>query len=671
MHARWLNLEILVAATVLAGCSGDFADFDTSGTTAFGDGDSGEPPLADSTGGPDGTGEDTADEDGTGEAEACELDCGPGGECNDNDGAPVCVCETGYAAYGMRCLPCTATATTVELDIPRVEVTATFLLNGETFPASFYEHGLIALRDPATGDEIELGSTTDSGTESPVAVLPGNYEVHYRRLNGGSYVPANRSASLRTITIPDSGSFDLEVDVPAVEVAGTITINGAAPPSGFAENAALVLRDPRSGDEFELADTRDQEYRMMIIPGTYDLHYRERTGVNVVPINADVRIAAVEIYADEGDEQELDIDVPVTSLSGSFRIDGATPPMGSIENGRILLRDELTGDEFELGQTSEGDYAAPVVPGDYAVVYRRMLGGNVVPANRAAVLETLTLAPGDQTLDVDIATTVLTGVITIDGSPPPADPGDDGLVVLRNLATGDEAVLGNTADGTYSRRVILGDYELYYRQETSSGGVPVNTNARLDSVNITGGESLDVDIPMVTLSAEVTVSGEAPPDSAYDDGLLYLRNPDTGDSVLLGNTRMATLSRPVVPGTYELHYVVEAAGPTMPVNAESRLDTVEVGPTTELDVDIPVVDFHAVVTVDGLAPPMSTYERAALLLHDVDTHDEIYLGAIDNGELRLSVTAGTYVLAYRELISQGLMPINTNAGLACIELLAE
>jgi hypothetical protein len=670
-------LAVAMGLCWLGGCSSDglsSTDLDgtgTDGTYGTGPGElatdgSADETAAGSTADPEGT--SGGDETGSGPSDVCEVDCGEGGSCAfDEEGAPYCVCDPGYAAYGLRCLQCAATNGVFDVDVPSVAVSATFLLAGEPFPASIYERGEVVLRDPVTGDEVPLGDTGQGGSDGAVAVVPGTYEVHYAWKVGSALVPANRGAKLVTVVIPHADDHELIIDVPVVEIAGAFTLGGAPAPGSQYENGAVVLRNAATGDEVPLGDTRDGDYRAMVIPGSYHVHYRRKQATDLAPVNVDARIGEVVI---DGNTlaQTLDLDVPVTTLSGSFTIDGQTPPQSIYENGRILLRSLATGDEVVLGQTRDGSYSLPVVPGPYQLVYQRLQGGQEVPVNRAAVLDEPTLEPGSRTLDIDVATAVISGTITVGGIPAPADPGDDGLLLLRNPASGDEALLGNTAAGSYTQRVVRGAYDVFYRQETSGGGVPVNTNARLQAIDVQGGASFDVDVPVVTVSASVTVGGQAPPESVYDDGVLYLRDPATGDSVLLGNTRLAQLQRPVVPGTYELLYVVEAAGPTMPINARSRLDTVEVGPATELEVDIPVAVLQGAVTVQGEAPPQSIYNRALLHLHDVATDDVVYLGSIEAGGFARTLTAGTYVLVYQALASTGLLPGNTNVGLACLEL---
>ncbi|MCX4240976.1 hypothetical protein [Paraliomyxa miuraensis] len=686
MRERSIDMGCVWVVLALSGvgCMGDFAESGGFDGVTAGTGDG--PPNAATdaeTGGADTTGAGEQDESsGTGgdgesgqppsEPGPCDgLDCGPNGDCEaDGDDLPVCVCDEGYVAYGLRCLPCSSTSGSLDVDIPTATVSATFLLDGEPFPRSIYEHGDIVLRDPRSDDEVVLGSTLDGGTTHDVKVIPGSYEIHYVRRAGGLEVPANASARVEAITLTEGDAASLVIDVHAIELHGALQMNGQAPPMAFYENGQVVLRNAATGDEVVLGDTYLGEYRALVIPGTYDLHYRRKLADAEAPRNRDVRFGSLEL-GEHPLDQELAIDIPVTLLSGTFMLDGGDPPPGAYESGRITLRDPVTHDEIVLGSTNEGSYEQlPIVTGTYDVVYRRLLGGNEVPVNSGAVLGQVALSALGDTVDVNIETAIVNGTITVGGGPAPSDPTNDGLIILRNPDTGDEAVLGNTANGSYTRRVVRGTYDVHYRQETSSGGVPVNTNAKLDSVDIQGGAGFDVDVPMVTVSAAVTVGGAQPPSSVFDDGLLYLLDATTGDTVLLGNTRMASLQRPVVPGTYDLVYVVEAAGPTMPINAKSVLDTVDIATPTNLMVNIPVVALGGAITLDGAGPPQGFYDQASLLLHDLATEDTIDLGTIDVGAFARTLNAGRYVLAYRLLASTGMVPGNTDAGLACVDVVA-
>jgi hypothetical protein len=106
----------------------------------------------------------------------------------------------------------------------------------------------------------------------------------------------------------------------------------------------------------------------------------------------------------------------------------------------------------------------------------------------------------------------------------------------------------------------------------------------------------------------------------------------------------------------------------MPINASSHLTTVDVGPATALAIDIPAAVVQGIIKVDDAPPPQSIYNKAVLLLHDVATDDVVYLGSVEAGSFARTLTAGTYVVVYQALATTGLLPANTNAGLACLEL---
>ena len=680
----WVWIAALGIATT-TGCSGDglagvFGDEDGAGTADGEGADTGNAPGADEDGGTgDGAGADEtgtggadpSDGDDSGEDASCDFDCGEGGACElDEDGAPYCSCSEGYAAYGMNCLPCTTTSGNVDIDIPMVALSATFWLNGELFPDSIYENGEITLRVPNTGERIRLGETRgDSGTLEPVAVLPGEYDVYYTRVRGGGFAPANKDAAVGHIIVPNEQAFEVDIEVTAVDVTGTFLLNGEMAPDSIYENGDVYLRDPITGDEVDLGESRDQTFDFRVVPGRYDVHYRNLQSNNLAPSNANTRVGEIVVSSDGINEFEIAIDR--TELTGTITIDGAAPPTSIYENGRISLRDFETHDEIILGETREGGYSQNVAPGQYEVVYQLLLGGAFVPVNSSATLQTVTVGGESQALDINIPTAIVAGSITVGGNPAPTDPTNDGFIVLRRPDTGDAVVLGSTREGAYSQLVVRDEYEVYYRQETSSGQVPINTNARLQGIVVDGPANYDIDVPMVNVSADVTLNGQVPPDSSYDDGLLYLRDRGTGDTVLLGSTRVEDIDRPVVPGAYDLVYAVEAAGPTVPINADAELDNVDVSLNPVLSFDIPVSTLGGAVTVMGSQPPSGQFNQADLVLQDVSTDDVIYLGRLTGGAFSQQVTDGTYILTYRGQTSSGGVPRNHDTALGCFQLRAE
>ncbi len=537
-------------------------------------------------------------------------------------------------------------------------------VGGKAPPDSPYENGEISLRNVHTDDVVRLGQTRQEGFTVPI--VPGRYEIYYSVLQGGKVVPANTRASLGTISLPDDTADEVVIDIPVTTITGTFSFDGAPAPDSPYENGEVFLTNPLSGDRITLGQTRQGEYLEVVVPGEYEAHYRWLAGDVLAPLNGNAFIQYVSAPADAGEViPQTDIDIRTIAASGSITLDGAAPPDSPYENARVLLKDPITGDEFPVAETRAGAWSAVLVQGRYDVFYTRLTGGSLVPANAHAAVRSLDTSSRD--FDIELFTAVISGDITIAGASAPTDHSDDGILRLRAPDGDDVVLLGNTHDQTYSRRVLQGTYDVYYSQETSSGGVPANTNARLTAVQVFGDAVIPIDVPAVPISGTFTLGGAPPPLSEYDDGRIFLRDPETGDSVLLGNTRFQTYSRLVVPGKYEVVYAVEAAGPEVPTNAEAIVGDVVVD-GSKIDIDVPVGRTDGNILVGGGAPPPTDVDWGDLFLQDVRTADSIFLADTLSPTFSESLAAGDYMVLYRSRAHSDKTPANSNAAFACITI---
>jgi hypothetical protein len=659
-------------------------------TTGCGGGDG----LSDIGGGDEGTDSGLTgpgfDADSDGADETGGLDggdpTGPQPPSSDDDGGDSgggeTACGDTQVQVGSACIPCQPTSGPADTDILLASLTLRARIGGEEPSASPLEDGVFVLRDSERGDEVVIGNT--SADDLSVSVLPGTYDLYWQHDSGNTLVPLNSNARLGGLTIERTGDIVLPadspfvdalgmllVDVPMVEVHGSFEFNGAGAPDSALESGQVFLIEPGSGDEIELGSTRDGTYDVRIVPGTYEIHYRHNASGSTAPRNNDALVAWADVPA--GDSFALDIDIPVVTISGDFSFNGQDAPDSVLERGRISLRDLLTGDEFDLGVTSDGQYSAPVIPGSYDLVYRFAQGSVSVPRNLEAVLEMfeITDAGPSLTKHINVPFVPVSGSVLIGGAPPPTDPGNVGVITLRGVSSDDEVVLGDTDAGSFSALVIPGEYEAFYSQKTSSGLVPINTNARLQAVAVLDEPTtVNIDVPFSPVAGTVTLNGTLPPDSEYDDGRIYLRNPATDDSVLLGSTRIAQVGGLVVPGEYEMYYEVETPGSVVPQNAEAFLGAVQIvaGVGLDLPVEIEAFALAGAVTVSGGAPPNTDNERGNLLLQDATTMDLIFLGEVGAGAFSVPLTAGKYVLYYENLETLGGLPANTHAALGCFQL---
>ena len=207
-----------------------------------------------------------------------------------------------------------------------------------------------------------------------------------------------------------------------------------------------------------------------------------------------------------------DIDVRATTVSGAVTINGvaATDPTTKGE-GSIFLRNAT--DTALLGSTANasGTYSALVIPGTYDLYFGFSAAGTAVPNNARAKLRSgVVVGASPLHLDVDIPTTKVSGTVTVNGGAITNTNGGEGTVSLVNAA-GDSAILANTAPtGSYSVLVVPGTYDLYYTNTVSGSLLPTNTAAKIQSGIVVGTSplSLNIDIPVQTVSAAITINGK-------------------------------------------------------------------------------------------------------------------------------------------------------------------
>lgn len=665
---------VLLAALAPACSTSDSAAQGGDGATETSDteGPAGTDPSAsgdegvDTTGGNDptsasgtATGGDTTGGNDPDAAEPCEqFDCGAGTCSVDVDGRPTCSCPEGEVVAGLQCLSCTAVVDAYDITLSGVDVTIALTIDGGTPPGAPTETATLALRNPATGERIELGDTHAATLSA--RVVPTVYELVYHRVLGAD-IPANRGAVLGYVDTRAGGEVVRAVDLETVRLTGTFAFDGVDAPAVPTENGRMWLRNPATGDEVFLGETAAQAFDVTVLPGTYVVEYEAIAGAEIAPRNHRARVMTLEVPASVG-AHDARIDVMTAQIGGAFLVDGAPAPASPLERARISLRDGSTGDEFTIGDTDQGEYLTRVVAGTYDVVYAWQAGSAVMPANRHALVGALDTAQA-ATQTIDIPTVTIGGGFLVDGEPAPPDANDDGRLSLRG-ALDDEVLLGNTTAGGFERIVVAGLYDVRYAQDTSSGIAPANADALLATIDVAIEPTFDIDVPTAFLSGTITIGLGAPPESDYDDAWIYLRNAATGDTVLLASTRTGVYGTAIVPGEYEVVYAVETPGGQVPINVERVVvDVVDVQGVQQLDIDIPVRGLGGAIGATG-----GPGERGSLYLRSVERDDRSLLGTTVDGVYGQPVIPGRYLVSYGADAAEGGLPVNTNAPLACIDL---
>ena len=162
-------------------------------------------------------------------------------------------------------------------------------------------------------------------------------------------------------------------------------------------------------------------------------------------------------------------------------------------------------------------------------------------------------------------------------------------------------------------------------------------------------------MPAAYVGTAITVQGIS---SSTGIGTLDLRTA-AGDNARLGDTMVGQGTGSFLPGTYDVYYRLDKAGPGLPVNHSAKiLSGVVVPPgdiVTTLDVVVPATPVSAAVTSNGGIPP--GFGGDALRLRTA---------AGDEAPLGLSATPvvpGTYDLYYVAAYTLAGGPLNNGAKL--------
>lgn len=672
-------LSSLVATTAcgldLADSNDPNGDTETSsgtgepGTTAPGDwtGDGGTGPggQGDSSSESGGdSGAEPEDDDAPELADCTELKC-DNGFCEVTEDGPQCVCEEGFASTGLACIPCDSLdGGKLPALVPTVQPSFVFLIDGEAPPASAFETGWVWLSNRTTGDEVFLGSTFQQ--TATTRLVPGTYDVVYEFREGGDVVPRNTRSVVERIEVqPNIDSYT--IDVPTSSMRGSIAFESGAPPAAGLDRGRLWLVDAHGGERTYLGDTFDGTYDARIIPGTYALHYTFVESTGHAPSNPDGFLTTLEVAPNDS---PYNINIETTLVSGDITVDGDLVDSG-LDAGDLELVDVDSGDRFWLASTHTGTFARTLLPGTYDVVFSVREPGPRMPQNRNTVVTRLEVTPDTTDYPINLETALVSGTFSLDGAEIPSDGPDSGTLTLRD-PSGGWVELGSTTAGSFERRVLAGTYDIVYSQQAAGSSMPVNTSAHLESrVVSAGAQPLDIDIPTVEVNGNLALDGEDAPDVSYDDGRLYLRNRETGDSALLGNTREGGYRARVVPGTYDIVYENELSTQLLPVNRRAILETGVVvnANAALLNIDVPVSTLSGEVQIDGTSPQISE-GLGHIYLRDTNSQEAVFMGHTGTASFTKPLTPGTYLVEYRGVPAEGetlgeSLPANSNAPFAC------
>ena len=610
------------------------------------------------------------------------ISCTTGDTCQTTGGlclgTPLTTCPTA----GTGCVSTTPLSTD-PVNVPVARVSGAITVNGAPLPSNLANTFggfdlLLVNRETRQRHFIGRPSYSSSGGRPLTAgsdvidalLVPGVYDLVYDRGHddGSSTIwpwvgqqrdPGefpNGYAVLREVVL-GAGDQTLDVDVPVTRLSGDITVDGAPLPSNLANtfggfDLLLVNRETQqrhfigrpsySSSGGRPLTAGSDVIDAILVPGAYDLVYdrgHDDGSDSIWPWVGQQRdpgefpngyVVLQENVVLGAGAQTLDVDVPVTRLSGAITVDGAALPSNlanTFGGFDLLLVNQATKQRHFIGRPSYSSSGgrpltagsdvvdAVLVPGTYDLVYDRghddgswsiwpwvgqQRDPGEFPNGYVVLQEDVVLAAGAQTLDVDVPVTRLSGAITVNGAPLPSNlantfGGFDLLLV--NRETEQRHFIGRPSYSSSGGRpltagsdvidavLVPGAYDLVYDrghddgsesiwawvgQQRDPGEFPNGYVVLQENVVIAAGsQTLDVDVPVARVSGAITVDGAPLPSNlanTFGGFDLILVDPRTGQRHFVGRPSYSSSGgRPLtagsdvidavlVPGSYDLYY---------------------------------------------------------------------------------------------------------------------
>ena len=434
----------------------------------------------------------------------------------------------------------------------------------------------------------------------------------------------------------------LRINVPSVTITGNFLLNDSSFPGSIYQSGMIHLRDSSGTDYTELGSTADGSYSMPVVAGTYDIIYTHQHGLEV-PLNENaVVMAGVTINAD----QALDVNVASVSVRPQFTLRGEAFPTSIYNSAEFYLQNSSGGELIPLGDSYQVNDPVLVMPGTYNVIYSHQ-NGSLVPQNQHAIVKAGVTIDADQVLAVDVPAVSLRSLYTLNGDPFPSTIYNSATFYLRNSASGDLVVLGDSYDQISSNLVIPGDYDVIYEHKNGVK-VPLNSDTVITSdVSIASGRALLIDVPAVSVTGEFSLNGESFPASIYESAEFHLQDLSSDELVLLGKTNEAATPVLVVEGTYDIVYR-HFNGSDVPQNQQATIQR-DVAVNTDdqiLKIDVSAVNITGQFSLNGSAFSSSIYESADFFLRPSDSEEMILLGSSHLQGDPVAIVAGTYDVIY-------------------------
>ncbi len=161
-----------------------------------------------------------------------------------------------------------------------LEVSGKFTLNGKSFPNDASNSVQFFLRGDDQADAFLFGYSDLSNEPVRVVSIPGSYETYDVFMDhlAGDGVPQNEMHEMAFNKLLDTDGATLSVDIPAVRVKPTFTLDGQAFPASIYQSATFYLHDLHGGSLIFLGYSYKDNDPVMVIKEDHEVIYGHLNG---------------------------------------------------------------------------------------------------------------------------------------------------------------------------------------------------------------------------------------------------------------------------------------------------------------------------------------------------------------------------------------------------------
>lgn len=388
--------------------------------------------------------------------------------------------------------------------------------------------------------QSQRSAVTSNGGSYELSLLEGTFALFLSTPSVSLFGTELHGFQLNTSNVIFDRDQEYDIDIATSLLEGTITIDGEPVPDRR-QGADYSLEFVRPGDRDATVITRHEgglaEYAALVPKGQYGVSLSfEAAPDRHLP--SQIWNKPLSPYVDLKNPQQLSANLTTFDVEGGLLIDGRPVQPNPAYNWKMYMFGFATATDVSSYLMYEvplegSSFQLRTFPGNYFTVLwiEDALGENL--AEGFYVVDRYFQVQADTRMAIDIPTSIFSGVLSIDGQPPPVNK-RVGWVSFRNLAMQGQYSWYRSAilvgeDGTFRVRLPKGEYEVYFTIDRET--FPEYAQGRqfmLSRVNLEENVTQNLDYRTVLVQGPLRVQKNVVPDTlgGPEVGLVLTRSQD-------------------------------------------------------------------------------------------------------------------------------------------------